>query len=195
MRIIYRYLLAKQKIYSKSNLSSGVHLDCWCDKWYPHNFNPSFIYCTGETWWIFILAIYLFICMWSLFSEAVVLLCLLPLEQAVLPIQNLALEILSQVAWGEPQLVPRHEMGSSSWNLLPLKYTVYLMTFLHLETQMRAWYWALVYLQARAESDCHGVEPPRLEAQCEGGWSLSLSHQWSALHSSQLRCLKNIASG
>ena len=32
VRNIYRYPPAKQKIYSKLNLSSGVHLDCYCDK-------------------------------------------------------------------------------------------------------------------------------------------------------------------
>lgn len=54
---MWRYPPAKQKICSKLKLSSEVHLDCWCDKWYPHHFNSLFIYETGEIWWIFILVI------------------------------------------------------------------------------------------------------------------------------------------
>lgn len=92
--------------HSTLNCSSGVHLDWWWDKWHLHSFNPSFICYIGEIWQLFILAIY-FICTWNLFSEVVVLLCLVLLEQ-----------LQSQASFWDPLLghVTRATAGPEAWN-------------------------------------------------------------------------------
>lgn len=113
---------ARQKICSKSNLSSGVHLDCWCDEWYPiilipHSFMTQARSDEYLSWPSICLFVHEVCCqmLWFRFAAR----CWDNEQNCIF--YKLALGGWCWALWRQPQLALRHRIGSSGWNPTSLK--------------------------------------------------------------------------
>lgn len=181
-------------MYSKLNLSSGGHLDCWCEKWFPQNVHPSFIITPMRADEIYSGHLFAHLCVRFAFGGSGLALPLWLEQGAVLPgsqaFGTLCPAESSITAGPEAQNCFFWLESHFSNNRQP----IWCETSLHSETQVRPWYGVCLGHWAGAESVDHGTGTSGLEAQSKGGLSESRGCQGSPPCSSHLTCLQIVAS-